>query len=242
MMLTENDRQNFVEKGLLKLPGILPKSVVSRVRESILSELARLNIWVSGRPSSAAGKIRDFPVFQQTGRLSQSVRPGPELDSLFTRAHAEACGIAGSRLKPSHPHPQLLISLPQKDAEPFDQLGWHLDLTPPKRNEAPGVQAFVLIDDVNPQGGATLALAGSHKLHYVEIGKNAHEILRENAELASSPEKFLKPQIVRGVEIKIVEMSGRAGDMYLMDLRVLHSPSVNTSRNVRMMATMRYLK
>jgi hypothetical protein len=102
------------------------------------------------------------------------------------------------------------------------------------------VQAFVLIDDVRPQGGATLALAGSHKLHYVERGANAHDVLRRNSEFNSAPEKFLKPQNVHGTQVQIIEMSGRAGDVYLMDLRVLHSPSVNSRDGLRMMATNRY--
>lgn len=40
--------------------------------------------------------------------------------------------------------------------------------------------------------------------------------------------------------IDIIEMSGRAGDVFLMDLRVLHTPSVNSTKNVRMMATTRF--
>lgn len=103
------------------------------------------------------------------------------------------------------------------------------------------MQAFILIDDVQPQGGSTLALAGSHKLHYVSRGSNAHEILRRDSDFGSMPEKYLKPQIVAGTQIQIVEMSGRAGDVYLMDLRVLHSPSVNATKHIRMMATNRYL-
>ena len=39
--------------------------------------------------------------------------------------------------------------------------------------------------------------------------------------------------------IALVEMSGRAGDVFLMDMRVLHTPSINSTANVRMMATSR---
>jgi hypothetical protein len=39
--------------------------------------------------------------------------------------------------------------------------------------------------------------------------------------------------------IHLVEMSGRAGDVFLMDMRILHTPSINATRNVRMMATTR---
>lgn len=35
-------------------------------------------------------------------------------------------------------------------------------------------------------------------------------------------------------------MSCRASDVFLMDLHVLHAPSVNSTKNVRMMATTRF--
>jgi hypothetical protein len=35
-------------------------------------------------------------------------------------------------------------------------------------------------------------------------------------------------------------MSGRAGDVFLMDMRALHTPSVNSTTHMRMMATCRF--
>ena len=46
---------------------------------------------------------------------------------------------------------------------------------------------------------------------------------------------------LQGLNVEIIEMSGRAGDVFLMDMRVLHTPSVNSSKNWRMMATCRFL-
>jgi len=40
--------------------------------------------------------------------------------------------------------------------------------------------------------------------------------------------------------IEIIEMPCRAGDVFLMDLRILHTPSVKSTKNVRMMATTRF--
>ena len=37
-----------------------------------------------------------------------------------------------------------------------------------------------------------------------------------------------------------MKQAGRASDVFLMDLRVLHTPSVNSTKNVRMMATTRF--
>jgi hypothetical protein len=48
------------------------------------------------------------------------------------------------------------------------------------------------------------------------------------------------PETLRRYNTEIVEMSGRAGDVFLMDMRVLHTPSVNLAKNIRMMATTRF--
>jgi ectoine hydroxylase-related dioxygenase (phytanoyl-CoA dioxygenase family) len=125
-------------------------------------------------------------------------------------------------------------------------LNWHLDLSVPKKDELIGVQAFILIDAIQPRGGATLALAGSHRLHYLKT-KNALTVLREDDTFSAlfdgskgSDENLLKPKLVSGIEVSVVEMSGGPGDVYLMDMRVLHSPSINSTKNIRMMATNRF--
>ncbi len=97
----------------------------------------------------------------------------------------------------------------------------------------PGIQAFFLIDDLVPRGGATLALAGSHRLPQALRGRHDAEQLVARSSGAGT--------VLDGVEVSVAEMTGCAGDVYLMDMRVLHTPSINASRNVRMMATMRFL-
>jgi hypothetical protein len=43
------------------------------------------------------------------------------------------------------------------------------------------------------------------------------------------------------VELQAVEMTGEAGDVYFMDLRVLHTIAPNTLQVPRVMLTQRYL-
>lgn len=231
----------FIDDGVIALRGFLSRKLVASARESICSELKRLRIKVDGKILSS--KIQNLPVFQQTGRLGQMIQVEEEVGRLFSQDLLSTInGLAGSTLKAASLKPQILISLPHKEKWSLNNLNWHLDLTPPKTDQVPGIQAFILIDDVHPHGGATLALAGSHKLHYVRRDGNAHDVLRENSEFVMTPEKFLEPQTVHGIQIQILEMSGRAGDVYLMDLRVLHSPSINSRREIRMMATNRFVK
>lgn len=239
MRLQDLDKKTFSEQGILALRGFLPRKLTEAARDSILSELKRLKLIVNGKIASA--KIRDLPIFQQTGQLAQMFGRRDEVDRLFTDNLLTAVQSLGdAMLRPSPA--QTLLSLPHKTDWSLNQLNWHLDLKVPKEDQIPGVQAFILIDDVQPQGGATLALAGSHKLHYIARDGNAHEVLRRHSDFSATPEKYLKPQMVEGTPVQIIEMCGKAGDVYLMDLRILHTPSINAQRNIRMMATSRYLK
>lgn len=53
---------------------------------------------------------------------------------------------------------------------------------------------------------------------------------------------FDAPFEVEGLSLRLVEMCGRAGDVYLMDMRVLHTPSANAAARPRLMATTRFLR
>lgn len=251
MVLGDSEREIFRESGVLSLKGAIPKREVAAVKRSLIAELDRLKLRVNGKLVSS--KIERLPPFQQTGRLGQMIRSGPELDRLFSPELFACMGsLTNSKLKPSSPRPsaQLLTSFPHKEEWSLARLNWHLDLKVPKRDELPGVQAFILIDDVQPKGGATLALAGSHRLHYrrENSSANAHAILRQHPTFGDlfngcspQPEALFKPQLVDGVEVYIVEMAGQAGDVFLMDMRTLHSPSINATKHIRMMATARLI-
>ena len=140
--------------------------------------------------------------------------------------------MAGHARIPSQ-DPQLLLSLPHQGRWTLNGLNWHVDITPDPPGRLPGLQVFFLIDEVVPRGGATLALAGSHRRDIQRPA--AHAALRSLLRTSSNLEAEL-----RRAGMATVEMSGRAGDVFLMDMRVLHTPSINASRNVRMMATARF--
>lgn len=88
----------------------------------------------------------------------------------------------------------------------------------------------MLIDDVERHGGATLILAGSHQRARAQ---QAERRLREALQGADDSE-------LRARNLSIVELSGKAGDVYLMDMRVLHTPSINATKRFRMVATVRF--
>lgn len=226
--MTPEQKTEFEYRGCLYLPGGLGKKAVQPVRAHVLKELKRLNIWSGGR--SLSGQLKGVPLFQQTNKLSQWIRY-PQLHQ--TLMPASLCSamdqLAGLRLSYAD-DAQLLISLPHKEAWTLQGLNWHRDIAQSQTLSIPGVQAFVLLDDVPPSGGATLALGGSHRLRDPNLAKRRVEELDEGRSIT-----------LDGCELSLIEMAGQAGDLYLMDMRVMHSPSVNASKKPRLMATARHL-
>lgn len=250
MELSTAQQTLFRDRGILHLKGAISKKTCAALQQAVLHELDRLNLRVKGQ--TASSKLQHLPPFQQVNVLGQKVNVDAPLAGLFPAELLRFIGaLSGTTVKPNEAVPQLLLSFPHKDEWTLNRLNWHLDLALPSKDEIPGIQAFALIADLKPRGGATLALAGSHRLPYAGP-KNptpALAILREDETFkdllsgrAQPPEPFFHPRPVNGIEIQVVEMTGQAGDVYLMDLRVLHSPSLNATRAIRMMATGRFIK
>ena len=216
-------RTYFSEHGHLHLKGALPKTQVKPIAKYVLDELERLKVRSSG--------LKDLPAFQQIGKLSTLVKRDDLEARLITpelRAMITTLGGAHLRSGPG----QFLVSLPQQGEWSLRGLNWHVDISSPDPSRPAGVQAFILLDDVVPQGGGTLVLAGSHKrATSKDLGQRIRMILRGG----SDPRKPLAD-----LGLSIVELSGKAGDVHLMDMRLLHTPALNASKQLRLMATIRY--
>jgi hypothetical protein len=214
----------FEEQGYVHLERFCSADRVGRIRGQVLDELARLKIWAGGKPLSKP--LRALAPFQQIARLSTLVKP-PALDEAWITPELLAAVAALSGRGPGRRQgSQLLVSLPLPGPWTLQGLNWHVDVAARPGGGVPGIQAFVLIDDVAPHGGATLALAGSHR------SGAARELVKRGGDLPAS---------LQGTGLSVLEMAGRAGDVYLMDMRVLHTPSLNATKHLRMMATARFL-
>lgn len=248
-MLTSEQQLLFKTQGIVKLPSAVPKKQTESAKRFIIAELERLKLKTGGKLS--APKIESLPHFQQTTRLGQLIPTGPWLERLFApELLASMRSIGGLSSRAEKPQVQLLLSLPHKAAWSLGGLNWHVDQTPPRKDVVSGVQAFVLIDDLRARGGGTLALAGSHRLHYIPEAREdgAQRLLRRDPVLCElfnpagiDADALFQQRDLCGVPISIVEMCGKAGDVFLMDMRVLHSPSINASKAIRMMATARLI-
>ncbi|WP_244240302.1 phytanoyl-CoA dioxygenase family protein [Achromobacter agilis] len=198
------------------------------LRESILRELSRLKVWAGGK--SLGSSLNDLAPFQQISKLSSMVKIANLDETLNTAEIRSAIADLTGRTPQSSQGTQPLLSLPHQGPWSLGNLNWHVDLAAKSGGEIPGIQAFYLVDDVGLHGGATLALARSHRV----AGEMAGE-LRGSLKTPADLEAALSAS-----NTEIIEMSGRAGDVFLMDMRVLHTPSINSTNRIRMMATTRF--
>ena len=218
----------FHRDGLVRLRGFHARARMGAIRERLLDELARLRVWNKGRP--VGGPLNALPPFQQIAKLASMVKLDLH-DALGTPELHRAIRELGGQAPQGDQGTQLLLSLPHQGRWSLDGLNWHIDTTARPDDGIPGVQAFYLIDEVVPHGGATLALARSHRLP-----GEAARALRAGLKSPTEAQAALL-----AADTEIVEMSGQAGDVFLMDMRVLHTPSINASKHIRMMATTRFL-
>ncbi len=116
------------------------------------------------------------------------------------------------------------------------------------------MQLFVLLNDIRPRGGATLVLTGSHHLvgRYAPAGDGphpkrlrrelgaAHPWLRElwGGDDGDRVQRYMVDGFeVDGVPLRVVELAGRAGDVFFMHCDTFHTAAPNCLDQPRMMAT-----
>lgn len=227
--LQPSDLDSFHAHGYVALRGFHPATQLSPIKERVLDELARLKVWSNGKSGRSA--LAQMPPFQQIAKLSTMVKLPDLHEALSTPGIRAAVALLAGSNPLTATGTQPLLSLPHQGRWSLNKLNWHVDVSSNPDAKIPGIQVFHLIDDVAPHGGATLALANVHRLD-ADATRALRASLKATADLDA---------VLRESGTQVVEISGRAGDVFLMDMRLLHTPSVNTTRTIRMMATERFM-
>lgn len=111
---------------------------------------------------------------------------------------------------------------------------------------------FTFLNIVESGGAGTAVLTGSHRLLNNGVAVRLQDVksqlkrepfFRElcSRDFSERERLFRATGRVKGVDLDVVELVGEPGDVYLMDMRVLHTRCPNTSRAPRMMLTQRFL-
>lgn len=251
-MFTTSEREIFVVHGLFKRKNFLPLEKLAKARQVIFQHLEPAGLWCNG-----GWRLDNYPQSAEPAAGMGLLKPLGRQQTMIDLVSGEA-PAAASALVNDQPvfsmdrHPTLLFTLPNATTWTLPHQHWHLDLPRLPEGETPGVQIFAFLETVEPGGGGTLAVTGSHRLCNAGVRISSGDLrkrLRQEryfAELMSNHTadrlRFVREVgQVGDVQLQVVEMTGEPGDVYFMDLRMLHTVAPNAHQSPRIMLTQRYL-
>lgn len=150
---------------------------------------------------------------------------------------------------------QPLVTFPKSEWT-LPHRNWHFDMPPGDCLDALRTfRAFTFLDEVAGKGGGTLYVRGSHRLA-IALARGAKRRLKSGdvrsllereepwfADLFADGEDrerrfMMEESIVRGVPVRVGEMTGRPGDLIIMHPALCHAGSPNMRERPRMMLTL----
>ena len=267
-MLTQAQEVTFRNRGVIRLPGVLPTEISHRTREEIVRLAEKVGCLAEGcwqrEPLAGDGHHKTATRYNKlVKRLRKVTGRNGFMTSSLHAAMDELVGGAAltswsekSELLFSRPASRGDITAPPASASatvrpPRGPFPWHVDVPRLATTGVTGVQMFTFLHTVESGGGGTAIVTGSHRL-LNGVAVRLKEIKRE-----LEREPFFRALYARdrgdgaglfettgragGVDLEVVELVGEPGDVYLMDLRVLHTRCSNTRPTPRMMITQRFV-
>ena len=239
--LSRADRQQFDERGLVRLSGLAPQRDCEAMADAIWADLARREgVRRDDRATWTIEGPWGFQAVRNAGVLNAMATPA-------VRAVVDALMGPGGWEEP-RAWGQPLARFPSPGPWALPAKVWHLDLP----GGAGAFQTrfgrvFLLLAPVRPRGGGTLVATGSHRLVTGMTGVAAHrqnsaearrrlaarhawfrELMSEDAAGPDRIARFMGAETrVDGVACRVEEMTGEAGDVFLMHPASLHAPSPN---------------
>ncbi len=256
--IDEAGREAFAERGLILRKGMIPRDRVDQVRDEIYALFERHGAaqdgrWTADRPGDElTAKLR--------GPIKDRMKQSPACQALSIPALEDAAIelLEGEEVRTFTDRPQVLFTPPDAECWVVPHKIWHLDVPRLGVGRCPGVQSFCCIDTVAPGGGGTVVVSGSHKLLNDHGRISSRDVKKRLSRLPWFTELFsrtngerraslLSPQTIAAdngdaVTLQVVELCGEPGDVYLVDLRTLHSLAPNTAARPRLAATQRYFR
>ncbi|MGB0920996.1 MAG: phytanoyl-CoA dioxygenase family protein [Alphaproteobacteria bacterium] len=260
-MLDDSRIEHFRTNGLLKLPGFFDAATMPPMREKVWAFLeARDNVCRNDPASWPA--ITNPPAGAARPTKLIRLNTDPAFNVLDTTALLDTLrALAGSDVTPfpGAGHRQVLFTYPETLEWALPHNMWHADLPHAIGRKAPtGLQAFLCLDEVRPTGGGTIVLSGSHRALVNQSGQAGQTHLPSSAfkkwlarksdyvsalfaKDTPNRNRFLnQPGMFDEIELQPVELIGAPGDLYIMDMRCLHSLAPNAQNTPRIMLTERF--
>ena len=251
-MLNAQQRDEFEELGVTRLHNAFSDDDAARMRGVVWRELERQSGAVDHDPSTwKPGEAHGMTA----SKKSRAFAPigGPSL-----RAALDDVLGAGNWTTPAH-WGQVMVTFPEPGARwRLPSRLWHVDW--PYTNSPMqlfGVKIFAFFGNVEPQGGGTLVVSGSHRvverfvaatppdhrtdfrtcrLRFMKHDPWFRALARTNDPDPDRNARFMdSDHDADGIPVRVVELTGKPGDVVLTHPWVLHHTAPNTASYPRMM-------
>jgi ectoine hydroxylase-related dioxygenase (phytanoyl-CoA dioxygenase family) len=243
--LSTQQRSAFARDGALRLEGLVPRQDAEPLVRAIWSDLERRYGMRRGHPETLSVEHpAHFQELMRSGIFGAFADIAVSVASAFT---GESGWTQAGQLR--------LVTFPGASWD-VPRRAWHFDAAPSDcAHELPMFRLFVFLDDVLPRGGGTCYVEGSHRLA-LHIAEQAPDRLRSRdvttalaresswfRDLFGSGEdrvrRFMtEGHALRGVVVRVCEMTGPAGDAFVMHPALCHTASPNIRDRPRTMLTL----
>ena len=249
-LLSIEQRAEFDQLGLVCVTDAFSARDAKRMQDQIWAELKRRH-----------GIKRDAPdtwTIAEPRHLSALSRSGAfaAIDSATLReAIEDLIGTGWQWLGyPTVP----LVTFPVTNAEwSVPSAGWHLDFPASSAVPLCALRLLAFVGQVMPGGGGTLVVAGSHRLVADLVTRNGRNKVWHSADIRAAlashawladltskhdtsdrVARFMREgTVLDGVPVRVVELTGAAGDAFLVHPWILHAAAPNCNPTPRMMVS-----
>jgi hypothetical protein len=250
-VLDADQLAQFERTGIVKIERAFTPQAAAVMRDRVWLEIARRHGIERDDPSTWRGQS---PTGLKACKRHWAFKPtmGPSVVGALNQLLGTDCW------EPPKHYGQVLVTLTNADEWRVPHRLWHSDF----QYLAPSgvliaLKHWALLDDVEPGGGGTPQIAGSHRIterylreHQCEEPEfkwvrdrlmRSHPWLKALGTPDDDPERnaqFMDADAdIDGLPARVVELTGSAGDVYLTHPWVFHTTAVNASNRPRMMQT-----
>ena len=243
-VLTAEQMAEFAARGIVRVPALVSPGQAADIADGVWAVLAYKGIHRDEPRTWPAGRLFKLQALTRAGHYRA-----------FAEGHAAMCDEllgAGHWRAVNAPGP--LLTFPEDGVWQVPRHGWHFDLPARGSLDPPiALRLLGLVEPVDSHGGGTIIVAGTHTLtgrlvaaaggdfgRSVDVRRRLaadHQWFRDLFEDDAQRDRFLEPVDIEGVIVGAAELTGDAGDAYLMHPWLLHAAAPNAGTQVRSMLT-----
>lgn len=244
-VVDEEQQRAFDELGIIKVKGAFDPTIASDLEIELWR---RFEKWGIERGAPESWESLDEATIRKVMKGTRRVRG---LESIYNANSDQIARTLARETEFEKQKALLLLTFSRQHDYIADEVVpssiWHSDTPNIPGEGLSGVIVLGFINHVQPRGGGTMVITGSHRLFETSTSAITSKMAKRRLkkypyfrELLSKKttdrERFLEePGYVNDIELKVVELTGEPGDAYFVNGSMLHTLTRNYQPHPRMM-------